>query len=507
MKSIVSRIDEWGLKEPNRQAYDYLGQTYTYGQLKTYSDALAKYLQNMNLAAKAPIVVFGGQSFEMLVAFLGCVKAGHAYIPIDDSSPKERVQLIVEIAKPAACITISELDLTLDSLIITNEELTSLMTSNDCQYETTLSVKQEEDFYIIFTSGTTGVPKGVRISHDNLVSFCNWMLQDFALPTGVTCLAQPPYSFDLSVMNLYPTLLLGGKLVAMPKEISMDFKQLFAKLPTLKIKEWVSTPSFVELCMLDPNFNAQNLPDLTYLLFCGEELTHATADKLKQRFPQAQIYNTYGPTEATVAVTVVRLDEQIMQSYTRLPIGKAKEDTRVILLDENEQEVGLNQAGEITIIGPSVSAGYLNNPEKTAASFKQIADQWAYKTGDLGQYDENGQLLYKGRLDFQIKLHGYRIELEDVDHHLAAVSVINQAIAIPKYDKDHKVSQLLAYVVVKETQNKDVNQLTKEIKDELNQTMMAYMMPQRFIYVDSLPLTQNGKIDRKKLMAEVNGSC
>ena len=104
MKSIVSRIDEWGLKEPNRQAYDYLGQTYTYGQLKTYSDALAKYLQNMNLAAKAPIVVFGGQSFEMLVAFLGCVKAGHAYIPIDDSSPKERVQLIVEIAKPVNLI-------------------------------------------------------------------------------------------------------------------------------------------------------------------------------------------------------------------------------------------------------------------------------------------------------------------------------------------------------------------------------------------------------------------
>ena len=136
--------------------------------------------------------------------------------------------------------------------------------------------------------------------------------------------------------------------------------------------------------------------------------------------------------------------------------------------------------------------------------FIDFQGQKAYRTGDLGQFDENGQLLYKGRIDFQVKLHGFRIELEDVDHHLDRVSLVSQATTVPKYDKNHKVQQLIAYVVAKENDFEDEFKLTQAIKKELSETMMSYMMPQRFIYVDSLPLTNNGKIDRKSLMKEVN---
>ena len=503
--NIIKKIDAWALKEPTRQVYEYLDKTYTYGELKQQSDALANYLQQLALPQQTPIMVYGGQSFEMLVAFLGIVKANHAYIPIDMSSPAERVKVISEIAKPSLCIAVEQLaDNLITCDILDQTKLQSILSQ---QVPTPIESKAvfDDNFYIIFTSGTTGVPKGVQITHRNLASFCEWMLSDFALPEKVTCLAQPPYSFDLSVMNLYPTLLLGGKLVALPKMITDDFKQLFEKLPTLGIQEWVSTPSFIDLCMLDPKFKAENLPELNYFLFCGEELTHATATKLQTRFPKAKIYNTYGPTETTVAVTAVEITPDILAKYPRLPIGQAKKDTTIILLDEDNQPLLDKQAqGEIAIIGPSVSKGYLNNPDKTTAAFKQLNGQWVYKTGDLGEFDEAGQLLYKGRLDFQVKLHGFRIELEDVDHHLNEVSLIEQAITVPKYDQNHKVSQLVAYVVPKETTTLSQLELTKKIKAELTESMMFYMMPQRFIYVDSLPLTQNGKIDRKSLTAEVN---
>ncbi len=263
----------------------------------------------------------------------------------------------------------------------------------------------------------------------------------------------------------------------------------------------------MDICLLQPTFDAKHLPALTHFFFCGEELTHKTAATLKQRFPQAKIFNTYGPTEATVAVSAVEITSEVLENYQRLPIGKAKQDTQIVLLDENGKEVATGESGEILIVGPSVSKGYLNNSEKTAKAFVTYNARPAYKTGDLGQFDENGQLLYKGRIDFQIKLHGFRIELEDVDHHLDKVSYVSQATTVPHYGKDHKVNQLVAYVVKDKDKIAEFEsdfKVTQAIKKELLETMMSYMMPQKFVYVDSLPLTANGKIDRKSLMKEVN---
>lgn len=507
-ENLIEVIDGWAKTSPDKIAYDYLGKTNTYAELKEYSDSLAAYLMTLDLPKGAPVIIFGGQTFEMIASFLGAVKAGHAYIPVDAHSPLERIKIIKEIAKPAACIAVEELPLTFaDMTIIEPQKLTEIFAGQEKLATKAQFVSGDENFYIIFTSGTTGVPKGVQISHDNLVSFNDWMQSDFALEKTGSCLSQPPYSFDLSVMDLYPTLTAGKRLTVLPKETTDNFKELFAVLPKLQITEWVSTPSFIDICLLQPTFSAETLPTLTHFFFCGEELTHKTAQTLKERFPKAKIFNTYGPTEATVAVSQVEITAEILASYPRLPIGQAKADTTIILVDEKNQPVPVGQSGEILIAGPSVSKGYLNNPEKTKQAFLTYDGQPAYKTGDLGQFDENGQLLYKGRIDFQVKLHGFRIELEDVDHHLDKVSYVTQATTVPRYDKDHKVSQLVAYIVKDQAKTKDFAsdfKLTQAIKKELLETMMSYMMPQKFVYVEKLPLTPNGKIDRKKLMKEVN---
>lgn len=508
LKNLIETIDRFGEVTPDKIAYDYLGKQNTYGELKAYSDALANYLLSLDLPKNEPVIVFGGQTFEMIATFLGAVKAGHAYIPVDTHSPLERIEVINEIARPAACIAVEELPLDLQGLpVITKDKLAEVFNEKKAYTAKENYVSGDDNFYIIFTSGTTGRPKGVQISHDNLVSFVDWMENDFGLAKDGICLSQPPYSFDLSVMDLYPSLVAGRQLTVLPKETTDNFKELFAVLPNLHLSEWVSTPSFMDICLLQPTFDANNLPELTQFFFCGEELTHNTASLLKKRFPEAKIYNTYGPTEATVAVSAVEITEEVLNEYPRLPIGKAKADTKIVLIDEDGNQVEQGKSGEILIAGRSVSKGYMNDPEKTAKAFVIYEGEPAYKTGDLGQYDENGQLLYKGRIDFQIKLHGFRIELEEVDHHLDAVSYIAQATTVPRYGKDHKVNQLIAYVVKDEDKTQAFEsdfKLTQAIKKELSESMMSYMMPQKFVYVDALPLTQNGKIDRKSLMKEVN---
>ncbi|WEV60707.1 D-alanine--poly(phosphoribitol) ligase subunit DltA [Streptococcaceae bacterium ESL0729] len=485
--NMIKTIDSHDAGSP---VYDYLGQVYSYGDLKEKSDQLAAHLLGQNLPKEAPIMVYGGHQFEMIVAFLASVKAGHAYIPVDVNSSIERIEGIIEVANPAALIPVNELPLEIDIPVI---ELTDEIFVGSPVIDPTNFVKDDENYYIIFTSGTTGKPKGVQISHNNLLSFTNWMLADFNLPEKPVTLAQPPYSFDLSVMDWAPTLALGGVLKALPKEIADDFARFFALLPKMNLQVWVSTPSFSEIAMLSPEFNQANYPELKHFLFCGEELTVGTAKKLKERFPAAQIFNTYGPTEATVAITEIEITSDIIESSERLPIGRVKPDTKIHIVD-----------GEIVIAGPGVSKGYMNNPEKTDEAFYEIDGVPAYKTGDLGKFDENGILHYGGRKDFQIKLHGYRIELEEVNHFLNLSKYVKSGVAVPKYGADHKVQAMIAYVVPEANDFEKNIELTNAIKAELNELMMPYMVPSRFKYVDSLPISPNGKIDLKAVIAEVN---
>lgn len=500
--NIIDAIDRWGMKEPNRPVYIASNRTYTYGELKKDSDAIAAYLQE-NIKRERPVVVYGELEYEMLACFLGASKAGQAYIPIEAHTPKERVEMILEVADPAVVFSITEWsELNTAAEIVSLKKLQKICAQTKI-LNTFQPVSESETYYIIFTSGTTGIPKGVQISHMNLLSFINWELSDFGITEGMRFLSQAPYSFDLSVMDVYPALTSGGSLTPLGKDVINDFKQLFTVLPTLAVEVWVSTPSFMEICLMEPTFDGEHVDRLKIFLFCGEELPKATAQKLVDRFPNARIFNTYGPTEATVAISSVEVTQELLDKYSRIPIGYIKNDTTVYIMKE-EQELPADEVGEIVIAGPSISKGYLRNPEKTAAAFFNYKGQPAYRTGDAGQLKE-GLLIYDGRIDFQIKLHGYRIELEDIDHHLASVSYVKQAAVVPKY-QNHKVQQLVAFVVANPHEFEKEFKLTKAIKEELSYSVMDYMIPQKFIYVEQLALTANGKIDRKGLMNEVNAT-
>ncbi|MDF7637465.1 D-alanine--poly(phosphoribitol) ligase subunit DltA [Leuconostocaceae bacterium ESL0958] len=508
IENIIDHIDQHAMQHPDRVAYDELGKTHTYGDLKAYSDSLAAFLDEQDLPEKAPIMVFGGHEFEMVAAFLAAVKSGHAYAPVDKDSAKDRVENILEIGQPAAVIALDELPVAIDSVpVYQGAALMDAFTAGR-QYEQTHPVTGDENYYIIFTSGTTGKPKGVQISHRNALSYLNWLYSaTFDLSPQQNVLAQVPFSFDVSVMHWGGALLSGGTMKALPKETADDFKQLFTVLPEMDLNLWVSTPSFANVALLSPDFKAENYPNLKKFLFCGEVLTTTTAQKLRERFPDAQIYNTYGPTEATVAVSGLEITDAVLAKYDKLPIGYMKPDMTATIVDPDGQALAAGETGELVISGPAVSKGYLNNPEKTAAAFLTMNGQPAYRTGDLCYMDADGLLHYKGRADFQIKLHGFRIELEEVAQHLTQSGWVEQAAAVPRYDADGQVKQLLAIVVPKKNDFEKPMDLTNAIRADLKDRLMAYMMPSRFIYRDAMPLTPNGKIDLKGLIAEVNGNA
>lgn len=506
---MIEAIEHFAQVQPDFPVYVILGQVHTYGDLKKDSDSLAAQIDRLGLPDKSPVVVFGGQEYEMLATFVALTKSGHAYIPIDSHSALERVAAIVEVAEPSLIIAINDFPLADVAAPIFSAEQVQAAFREGASYELSHPVQGDDNYYIIFTSGTTGKPKGVQISHNNLLSFTNWMITDkeFATPARPQMLAQPPYSFDLSVMYWAPTLALGGTLFALPSAVTQDFKQLFETILSLPIAIWTSTPSFADMALLSDDFNSQKLPQLTHFYFDGEELTVKTAQKLRDRFPQARIINAYGPTEATVALSAVAVTDEMLQNCKRLPIGYTKADSPTFVIDEEGQKVPNGQQGEIIVCGPAVSKGYLNNPEKTAEAFFEFEGLPAYHTGDVGSMTDEGLLLYGGRMDFQIKFNGFRIELEDVSQNLNKSKYIESAVAVPRYNKDHKVQNLLAYVILKdgvaEQFEREID-ITKAIKEDLQDIMMSYMMPSKFLYRETLPLTPNGKIDIKGLISEVN---
>lgn len=508
INDMIQQVEHFAQMQPDFPVYCIKGDCYSYATLKSDSDALAAHIEGLGLTEKSPILVFGGLEYPMLVSFLAASKTGHAYIPVDSHSALDRIEAILEVAQPELIIAVTDFPIDTTVPVIVADELTSIF-ATQLSYEMKHPVSGDDNYYIIFTSGTTGKPKGVQISHDNLLSFTNWMIEDeaFSLPERPQMLAQPPYSFDLSVMYWASTLATGGTLYALPSDIIADFASLFNYIAQLPVQIWTSTPSFAEMAMLSEHFCAEMMPNITHFYFDGEELTVATAKKLRSRFPEARIVNAYGPTEATVALSAVAVTDEMIATAKRLPIGYPKPDSPTVILDDLGQEVPQGQQGEIVVTGPAVSKGYLNNPERTQAAFFEYNGLPAYHTGDIGSFNEEGLLLYGGRMDFQIKFNGYRIELEEVSQHLNKSQYVKMAVAVPRYNKQHKVQNLLAYIVLEDgvlEQFVNPRELTKAIKEDIKDYMMSYMMPSKFLYKEDLPLTPNGKIDIKGLINEVN---
>lgn len=500
---MLNIIKDFALTYPESTAFNSPTKKITYGELWRQSEQVAAYILKQMIKTDSPIMVYGHMEPEILVSFLGSVKSGHAYIPIDTSMPMERIKRICRHSKAELLINVSGQPLLLEGTSIRTISFDEILMLQTGKYEVDPInwVTEDENFYIIYTSGSTGNPKGVQISANNLQSFVDWMLEDFPITGGKRFLNQAPFSFDLSLMSLFPTLSSGGCIWSITKDLIERPKILFEVLEKSNTQVWTSTPSFVQMCLMDPSFKEELLPHLVVFLFCGEILPVQIARQLIERFPKAKVFNTYGPTEATVAVTFIELTDPQLNHYPNLPVGKPKKDTKILILNDDDHEVLEGEKGEIVIVGPSVSKGYLDEPDRTEKVFYLINGQMAYRTGDAG-YIEDGLLFYKGRKDFQIKLHGYRIELEEIELHLATSQYVKVAVVVPVY-KDDRIEYLTAAIVPNEHKFEKEYQLTGAIKKELGDKLPAYMIPRKFVYYQELPMTPNGKMDRKLISEKV----
>jgi len=480
--NLLERIDRWAVVSPKAIAHVSDGRTLTYGELRRRSDALAANLAERLGADRAPIAALGHREPEMLIAFLGAVKSGRPYVPLDTALPQQRIDKILATSRAA--------------LTLTPEDISQFSSSN--APAPAKRIQRDDPFYILFTSGSTGEPKGVIITLACLEHFLACMLaeQRFA-ELGETFLNQAPFSFDLSVMDLYCSLATGGTLFSIGRDLVENPKMLYRAIAKSSVTTWVSTPSFAQMCLVEQTFEKAMLPSVRRFLFCGETLAPQTAERLLKRFPGAQVWNTYGPTEATVATTSVRIDDTILEKYSPLPVGSPMPGTEVFVADENREILPENTRGEIIIAGPNVSPGYLARPDLTANAFFQHGSQRAYRTGDLGRIRGN-LLFFEGRIDQQIKLHGYRIELGDVEANLRALALVRDAVVIPVI-KNAEAKSLAAFVVLSarsETSNFDLSQM---IRKQLGERLPAYMLPHKIVFLDAFPMTANGKADRARL--------
>lgn len=508
---LLARVGATAQATPDAPAYRAACHPeVTYGQMWAGACKIARTLQE-RLHDRAPVIVYCDKSALAVASFLGCLLSGHAFVPVDCELPTMRVHDIASQIERPTLLTCVDVPAELSGNIVVDAR-TAIHTCEEAPVppEDTW-VSGEDTNYIIFTSGSTGRPKGIEVSAANVQNFMRWLRTFPVVRDGRRVfLDQAHYSFDLSEYELVGALSTGGCLHAVSHRVSDDYRTLFADLATSDVEVWVSTPSFADFCLVDRAFDERLLPRLGLFLFCGEELRRATAAKLRERFPRAIIANTYGPTESTVAVTYMEVDDAALMGTGPLPVGRARKGTELRILDKAAgAPLAPGATGEIVIVGDTVAKGYYGNPERTAEAFFETvrADGTparGYHTGDMGHVDEDGMLFCEGRMDSLVKLNGFRIELGEVEGCLEQMDGIRQAVVVPMY-RAGRVHGLRAYVVLDQGclslrgAYEDAADLVRIIKLHLSQRLPGYMVPRTIRMLDTLPLNANGKVDRKAL--------
>lgn len=482
-------------RTPEAIAVVFEGRTLTYTQLNRLSNQVAHYLQKLGVKPERLVGICLERSVEMIVGLLGILKAGGAFVPIDPEYPEERCQFMIRDSQVTEILTMKKFEeqilkqqvkpifLDFDWAEIAQESADDVVSN----------ITQENLAYTIYTSGSTGKPKGVMNTHKGILNRLLWMQKTYELTEQDRVLQKTPFSFDVSVWEIFWPLMFGTSLVLARPGGQKDSAYLAKLIADEKITTLHFVPSMLQLFVEEPKL--KHCHHLRRVICSGEALP---ADLVKRFFHRsnAELHNLYGPTEAAIDVTFWKCQKD--SPYETVPIGRPIDNTQIYILDTNLQPVPVGVLGEICIGGVGVARGYLNRPELTSEkfiydSFSSQPDARLYRTGDIGRYLPDGNIVFMGRIDHQVKIRGFRIELEEIEWVLQSHKNVKAAVVVAQDDLSSQ-KQLVAYLVAS-SEETNVN----EIRSYLQKKLPEYMIPSFFVFLDFMPLTANGKLDRKAL--------
>ncbi|MEO8068509.1 MAG: AMP-binding protein [Flavobacteriales bacterium] len=463
--------------------------------LRVEAQAMAARIVALELPLGHPVLIRGHKEAEMVVAVVACITLGHPYIPLDKVVPLERVKRIQRITGSQLVINCSMEPFPSNGGLVMEKGGVRGVLSVDAG--PSIPFRPEDPIrYIIFTSGSTGEPKGVRITREAAGAFLRWMELDFGIGPDDVYINQAPFSFDLSVYELFTSLHLGATLLLNDAETTKDARRFLDRVAAYGGSVWVSTPTFAYLYLTEPTFTGQHAASIHTFLFCGEALPKMTAQRLLERFPGARVLNTYGPTEATVATTLISVTREVLQRYPEMPVGFPMRGGVVRTPTSDGASASKEAPGEIEIIGPHVSIGYFGNDELNTEKFFSVEGQRAFRTGDYGWF-QDGILFFNGRRDEQVKLNGFRIELGDITAQMLAVPGVADAIAVP-LKSGGTVKRIIGFV--RPDPAVDAGPLRAALEERLRKELPAYMVPSDIAFVEAFPVNSSHKTDRKALI-------
>jgi amino acid adenylation domain-containing protein len=501
-RCVHELFEEQAVRTPDRIAVRCADRQLSYRELNEQANGLAHYLRSLGIRANDLVGLHLERGVEAIVALLAILKAGGAYVPLNLDNPKAR--LSQQLNGAAALITE---ETTLDGLPefkgrIVCFERDKPEWANAPSTNPSPAANPENLAYVIYTSGSTGTPKGVAVRHRNLVNytwFVRRLLNLSRYPEGLHFGTVSTLSADLGNTCIYPSLLSGGCLHVIPFEVSMDSKRFLDYADRHSIDVLKIVPSHLAT-LLDVE-NSKELLPRRYLITGGESLSLELVEKIEALQPDCEVINHYGPTETTVGSLTFRLAEGggNQSGTSGIPIGRPIANTRIYILDARREPVPVGVAGELFVAGAGVAAGYINQPESTAERFcpevfRNDPDAKMYRTGDLARYRPDGNVEFLGRADDQVKIRGFRIELGEVERALARHNAVNQAAVITHAD-ERGDRRLIAYVAARRDQALTADML----RDWLREQLPDYMIPSAILMLPQLPLTSNGKVDRRNL--------
>jgi D-alanine--poly(phosphoribitol) ligase subunit 1 len=496
--NVLQYLEQSVQKVPEKLAFVDEKKSITYKDLHDQACKIGtELLQKTQGSIRKPVVVFVDRNIESLVAFMGVAYSGNFYVPIDIQMPKLRVELILNTLNPAAMVVTPlskkfSFEVAPDLIAVDYEEAIHGSIDERALQINIRKIIDRDPIYATFTSGSTGIPKGVVTCHQSVIDMTEALVETFDFDEHHVFGNQNPFYFDASIKDIYSSLKCGATMYILPKSYFMMIGQLIRYINEHNINTIMWSASAIALLANAQAFEEEKPLALKKVMFSGEVMHNRVLNYWRKNLPQTQFVNLYGPTEITSVCTYYKIERPFADDEV-LPIGIPFRNCEVIILNENNEEIGDGESGELCVKGSCLALGYYNNPEKTAAAFCQNPlnkhfPENIYRTGDLARFNDNGEVMFMSRKDNQVKHMGQRVELGEIEILLNAMDKIDASICF----YDHDAQKIIA---VFKSKGADSKYIYGELRDKVSK----FMFPNILIALDKLPYNFNGKIDRTLL--------